>query len=84
LDEQKGGEFSIFPQNGIQHSSQYYLENTNILCTTIESSDGSYMITDFAPRFEQYERYYKPLMLIRKVEPISGHPKNTGKLPSYL
>jgi GH15 family glucan-1,4-alpha-glucosidase len=22
LDEQKGGEFSIFPQNGIQHSSQ--------------------------------------------------------------
>lgn len=75
LDEEKGGEFSILPVNGITQSSQHYLENTNILCTTIESEDGSYKITDFAPRFEQYERYHKPLMLIRKIEPLSGHPK---------
>lgn len=75
LDEQQGGEFSILPQSEIQNSSQYYVENSNILCTTIESQEGSYIITDFAPRFEQYERYYKPLMLIRKVEPVSGQPK---------
>jgi len=75
LDDEKGGEFSILPQGEIQQSSQYYVENSNILCTKIDSEDGSYLITDFAPRFEQYERYYKPLMLIRKVEPLSGHPK---------
>ncbi|WP_164122897.1 MULTISPECIES: glycoside hydrolase family 15 protein [Sphingobacterium] len=75
LDEHKGGRFSVTPPSGIKHSSQYYLENTNILCTTVESAEGSYRITDYAPRFEQYERYYKPLMLIRKIEPISGHPK---------
>lgn len=75
LDKEKGGEFSILPQGNITHSTQYYVDNSNILCTRIESEEGSYLITDFAPRFEQHERYYKPLMLIRKVEPISGHPK---------
>lgn len=75
LDSKKGGEFSILPEHGIVQSSQAYIENTNILTTTIESTDGSYRITDFAPRFEQYERHYKPLMLIRKLEPLSGHPK---------
>lgn len=75
LDENQGGRFSIMPSSGITRSSQYYVENTNILCTVIESKEGSYRITDFAPRFEQYERYYKPLMLIRKIELISGHPK---------
>ncbi|MFD2965948.1 glycoside hydrolase family 15 protein [Sphingobacterium bambusae] len=75
LDKGLGGEFSILPSSEIVNSTQYYIENTNILATTIESEDGSYRVTDFAPRFEQYERYYKPLMLIRKIEPIAGHPK---------
>ncbi|RYZ53261.1 MAG: glycoside hydrolase family 15 protein, partial [Sphingobacteriales bacterium] len=34
-----------------------------------------YRITDFAPRFRLYERYFRPLMLIRKIEPIVGSPK---------
>lgn len=75
LDKDKGGEFSILPTHGIHKSSQYYKENTNILCTAIDTSDGSYLITDFAPRFEQHERYYKPLTLIRKVEPIHNQPE---------
>jgi GH15 family glucan-1,4-alpha-glucosidase len=32
-------------------------------------------VTDFAPRFENFDRYYKPLMLIRKVEPVYGSPR---------
>lgn len=75
LDKNKGGEFSIKPSTEIKQSRQFYVENTNILCTEIFSTDGGYRITDFAPRFEQYERYYKPLILIRKVEPIEGYPK---------
>ena len=77
LDEKKGGKFSILPTEGIKHSNQYYIENTNILCTEISSASGAYRITDFAPRFYQQDRYYKPLMLIRKVERISGTPKLT-------
>jgi GH15 family glucan-1,4-alpha-glucosidase len=30
---------------------------------------------DFAPRFENLERIYKPLMLIRKIVPIEGRPR---------
>lgn len=75
LDVKKGGEFSILPAEGTYESAQSYLENTNILQTVITSDEGSYQITDFAPRFEQFGRYYKPLMLIRKVEVISGRPR---------
>ncbi|RFS19064.1 glycoside hydrolase family 15 protein [Chitinophaga silvatica] len=74
LDKQKGGEFSILPE-GSYDSFQYYLENTNVLCTEITTSEGSYRVTDFAPRFYQYERFFKPLMLIRKIEPLEGSPR---------
>ena len=74
LDKGNGGEFSIRP-HGEYSSKQYYLENTNILCTEISNPEGTYRITDFAPRFGQYERYYKPLMLIRKIEVLEGNPR---------
>ncbi len=75
LDKEKGGSFSILPESTIESSHQYYIENTNILCTEIKSKHGQYRITDFAPRFKQYDRYFKPLMLIRKIEPIAGMPQ---------
>lgn len=75
LDKDKGGEFSIRPE-GEYTSEQHYLENTNILITEISpKSGGKYRITDFAPRFHQHQRYYKPLMLIRKIEAIEGSPR---------
>lgn len=78
LDEVQGGEFSILPK-GEFTSKQYYIENTNVLRTEVEAKDGKYRITDFAPRFHLYERYFKPLMLIRKIEPLSGSPRVTVK-----
>ena len=74
LDQDKGGEFSIKP-DGKFESDQYYIENTNLLCTEVTCSEGKYKVTDFAPRFFQFDRYYRPLMLFRKIEPISGHPR---------
>ncbi|WP_295129245.1 glycoside hydrolase family 15 protein [uncultured Chitinophaga sp.] len=71
LDKQKGGEFSILPE-GDYTSKQYYLDNTNILCTEVIQGDSSYRITDFAPRFLQFERFFKPLMFIRKIEPLTS------------
>lgn len=75
LDKEKGGEFSIKPFDEQYYSSQYYIENTNVLCTEIETADGRYLVTDYAPRFMNFERYFRPLMLIRKVEPLSGSPR---------
>lgn len=79
LDKKKGGTFSILPE-GEYISKQYYLENTNVLVTEITEKGGSqYRITDFAPRYREYQRYFKPLMLIRKIEPITGSPRITVK-----
>ncbi|HVS91636.1 MAG TPA: glycoside hydrolase family 15 protein [Mucilaginibacter sp.] len=75
LDKNKGGEFSILPE-GEFTSRQYYQENTNILVTEITlSTGGKYRVTDFAPRFYNYQRYYKPLMLIRKIEALENSPR---------
>lgn len=74
LDKKKGGEFSILP-DGDFTTTQYYLENTNVLVTEMQETGGSYRVTDFAPRFSLYERYFRPLMLIRKIEPLSGQPR---------
>ncbi|GAB3920676.1 glycoside hydrolase family 15 protein [Mucilaginibacter myungsuensis] len=74
LDKQKGGEFSILP-DGEYLSDQRYLENTNVLVTEITSGDTKYRVTDFAPRFREHDRYYKPLMLIRQIEPLEGSPR---------
>ncbi|NJL14139.1 MAG: glycoside hydrolase family 15 protein [Microscillaceae bacterium] len=75
LDKDKGGEFTILPPQPQYQSHQYYIQNTNILCTEIETESGKYRITDFAPRFYQNDRYFRPLMLIRKIEPLSGNPR---------
>ncbi len=74
LDEQKGGDFQILSDDPDFNSHQYYIENTNILCTEITSSQGKFRVTDFAPRFQQFDRAFRPLMLIRKIEVLKGNP----------
>jgi GH15 family glucan-1,4-alpha-glucosidase len=74
LDKDKGGEFSILPVSKKFSSRQYYLYNTNILATEFEMAEGKFRVIDFAPRFYQYDRYFKPLMLFRKIEVERGTP----------
>src|SRR5665648_79827 len=74
LDKEKGGEFSIRPTEEDYYSFQTYVKNTNILTTEFITSDGKFRVTDFAPRFYQYDRYYRPQMLIRKIELVDGNP----------
>lgn len=75
LDSEKGGEFSVSPHGIKSASVQRYIENSNVLSTEFETSEGRYRVIDFAPRFSQYGRYFKPQMLIRKIEPLSGSPR---------
>lgn len=75
MDKEKGGEFRIEPNTDYYESKQSYIENTNVLVTDFESDYASYRVTDFAPRFEQHERNYRPLMLVRKIEPLKGTPR---------
>lgn len=77
LDKKSGGEFAILPAEDAQKVQfvQQYRENTNILETIVKSHTGSYKVTDFAPRFYLYGRYFKPLMLFRKIEKLQGQPR---------
>jgi GH15 family glucan-1,4-alpha-glucosidase len=69
-----GGVFSIAPEDAVP-LRQYYKENTNVLCTEIGVPGGEVRITDFAPRFAEHGRRFKPNMLFRRLEKISGTPR---------
>lgn len=73
LDSKKGGEFFVTPE-GEYSSRQYYFDNTNVLCTEFLCVNGKFRVIDCAPRFFQYERYFKPLMIVRKIELLEGNP----------
>lgn len=54
-------------------TTQSYVRNTAIVRTVVTAASGaSFAITDFAPRFRQHGRTYRPSMLIRRVEPLAG------------
>jgi hypothetical protein len=69
-----GGAFSIGVEGGAL-GVQRYLPNTNVLTTTFTTRDGSFRVLDFAPRFIQNERSFRPTKLLRIVEPLSGTPR---------
>ncbi|MGE3545453.1 MAG: glycoside hydrolase family 15 protein [Kofleriaceae bacterium] len=73
LDPQ-GGQFAISAPNG-EAGIQRYLPNTNVLETRFDNADGAFRVLDFAPRFIQHERSFRPTKLIRIVEPLSGTPR---------
>jgi glucoamylase len=75
LDEEQGGHFYIQPAVEDYTSTQYYVPNTNVLCTEFDSSEGRFRVFDFAPRMTVHDRRFKPLMLVRKIELISGAPR---------
>ncbi|MEO7402759.1 MAG: glycoside hydrolase family 15 protein, partial [Burkholderiales bacterium] len=72
LDRQ--GLFAIELVDAVR-TKQHYVENTAVLCTELWDAHGnSLRITDFAPRFVLRERIFRPLMLVRRIEPV-GRPR---------
>jgi GH15 family glucan-1,4-alpha-glucosidase len=61
---------------GLVHSEQSYLPNTAVLVTRLyDEAGGCVEITDFAPRFFQYNRKFRPNTLVRIVRPAAGTPR---------
>jgi GH15 family glucan-1,4-alpha-glucosidase len=57
-------------------TEQRYLHNTAIVVTRLyDTAGGAVEIRDFAPRFGQYDRFFRPMMLVRQVRPIAGSPR---------
>jgi GH15 family glucan-1,4-alpha-glucosidase len=56
--------------------SQAYERNSAILETTLTDAQGAVvLLTDFCPRFRQYDRNYRPSMLVRIVRRLAGRPR---------
>ena len=73
--EHDGGDYAIELED-YSHSEQAYLHNTAILRTVLyDHQGGAVEIIDFAPRWREHERFYRPVMLVRRVTPISGNPR---------
>lgn len=68
-----------------KESRQQYVHNTAIAETLLTDQEGnSLRITDLAPRFQQFGRTFRPSMLIRRIEPVSGQCKIRVRIrPSF-
>lgn len=57
---------------------QTYVRNTAILETVLTAADGSSIkVTDFAPRFSDRGRVFRPASIVRRVTPLKGMPRIT-------
>ena len=60
----------------LARDEQEYLVNSPILVTRLhDRTGGGIEITDFAPRFRQFGRMFCPMMLVRRIRRIAGHPR---------
>jgi GH15 family glucan-1,4-alpha-glucosidase len=62
-------------------SSRSYVRNTAIVETLLQDADGNAIkITDFCPRFRSRGRNFRPMAIVRMIEPIAGRPIVTVRL----
>ncbi|HEY0200868.1 MAG TPA: glycoside hydrolase family 15 protein [Burkholderiaceae bacterium] len=67
--------FAIELEN-LASARQWYEPNTAVLRTELTDLAGNAIeVTDFCPRFHSRGRYFRPLMLVRRVRPLRGVPR---------
>lgn len=70
-----GGDLAIELEDQIG-SEQAYVTNTAILRTVLRDRHGGEVeVLDFAPRWKQNSRIYRPVSIIRRITPLSGTPR---------
>ncbi|MBC7984926.1 MAG: glycoside hydrolase family 15 protein, partial [Candidatus Obscuribacterales bacterium] len=73
-DSETARGFFVVELEGFASARQHYWRNTAILETTLTANDGAAIrVLDFCPRFRQFGRNFRPVSIIRIIEPIAGH-----------
>jgi GH15 family glucan-1,4-alpha-glucosidase len=55
---------------------QKYLHNTPVVVTRMtDAQGGAIEVVDFAPRFQYRGRVFCPMMIVRRVQRLAGHPR---------
>ena len=80
LLDSKGAEaefgFCDIDLENLSSTEQSYIPNTAVLVTRLyDANGGAVEITDFAPRFKQFGRLFRPAMVMRQLTPLKGHPR---------
>jgi GH15 family glucan-1,4-alpha-glucosidase len=74
------GRFAV-ELHGRVKATQRYVGNSGVLETILEGEDDSAVrITDFAPRFTDRGRMFRPAALVRRIAPLKGMPRVTVRL----
>ena len=74
--EEKG--FTDVILDGMVNIQSEYVRNTAVVTTVLtDHQGGAVRITDFAPRFRNFDRVFRPPQLFRIIEPIAGLPRIT-------
>ncbi len=61
---------------GQVHASQRYRRNTAVVETLLTDEGGAALrVVDCAPRLRRFGRVYRPPMVVRRLEPVSGRPR---------
>ena len=82
-DDEKG--FCEVAMSDLVESDAHYVRNTALVETILTDTNGAKVrVTDFAPRFERYERTFRPPQIIRRIEPLEGLPRSHDQSPAYL
>src|SRR5689334_21345403 len=59
----------------LQRAEQRYVHNMAVLETTLtDAQENAVRITDFCPRFRDRGRIFRPMTLVRIIEPLAGRP----------
>ncbi|WP_159017288.1 glycoside hydrolase family 15 protein [Cognatiluteimonas profundi] len=70
-----GGDWTLELED-FDHAEQHYVSNTAVLRTVLfDRRGGAVELIDFAPRWRQLGRFYRPVMLLRRVRPLAGSPR---------
>jgi GH15 family glucan-1,4-alpha-glucosidase len=81
LDPSENGSVWAFELEDFARSEHHYEPNTAILHTRLWDSQGQGIeVTDFAPRFFNRGRTFRPLTMIRRVKVLSGSPRMRVKM----
>lgn len=77
LDPERGGHFTIEGVGEGWRTDAAYEPNTCIVKTVWSKPDepDAFEVVDFAPRFQLYDRFFRPTVLARIVRRLGGRPR---------
>lgn len=76
LDEDADAGFFEIAIEGFARAEQCYEKNSAILVTRLHDANGGIVeVVDFAPRFRQYDRVFRPISMVRRLRPVAGDPR---------